>query len=52
MTRNEPTVARRASLSGDMRIILLGSWAFLLQLFRSWRLTHQLLEPHDDEPDA
>lgn len=47
MARLEPTVAQRSSLSGDLRIIALGTWAFLLQLIRSWRLTAQLLDRHD-----
>lgn len=41
--------AHRASLLGDLRIIALGSWAFLLQLICSWRLTPKLLDLHDDE---
>lgn len=50
MEPSKPALARRAALLGDLRIILLGSWGFLLQLFRSWRLTSNLLqEPHDDQ---
>jgi hypothetical protein len=46
----KPSLARRSSLLGDVRIILLGSWGFLLQLFRSWRHTPKLLnQPHDDQ---
>jgi len=45
-------MAGRSSLSGDLRIIALGTWAFLLQLFCSWRLTTQLLDSHDDEHDS
>ena len=33
----KPALVRRSSLLADVRIILLGSWGFLLQLFRSWR---------------
>jgi hypothetical protein len=51
MARGDERVARRSSLSGDLRIIAFGTWAFLLQLFRSWRLTAQLLEQHDDQHD-
>ena len=48
--RTKPTLARRAPLLADLRIILLGSWAFLLQVLCSWRLTPKLLEPpHDDQ---
>ncbi|HYQ46387.1 MAG TPA: hypothetical protein VER11_30670 [Polyangiaceae bacterium] len=39
----------RASLLGDLRIIVLGTWAFFLQLLRSWRLTPKLMDRHDDE---
>lgn len=46
--RSEPTLLRRASLLGDLRIIVLGTWAFLLQLLRSWRLT-KALNRNDDE---
>jgi hypothetical protein len=52
MAQREPTVAQRSSLRGDWRIIVLGTWAFLLQIVCSWRLTRQLLEPHDDEHDS
>ena len=52
MAQSEPKVARRSSLLGDARIIVLGTWAFILQLFRSWRLTSELLERHEDEHDA
>lgn len=44
--------ALRASLLGDLRIIVLGTWAFVLQLLRSWRLTPSLLDRHDDEHDS
>jgi len=37
MEPRKPALARRSSLLGDARIILLGSWAFLLQLLRSFR---------------
>ena len=47
MSENEPTLARRASLLADLAIILLGSWAFLLQLFHSWRRNPKL-EPNDE----
>jgi len=46
-------LARRSSVLGDLRIILLGSWGFLLQIFRSWRLTPKLLDranEHEHEP--
>lgn len=47
----KPALARRSSLLGDIRIILLGSWGFLRQLFRSWRSAPKLLDPpHDDDP--
>ncbi len=50
MTEPKPTPARRSALLPDLRIILLGSWAFLLQLFCPWRLTPKLVErPHDDQ---
>lgn len=49
MAHDQPTLPRRSSLRGDLRIIALGTWAFLLQLLRSWRLTPKLLNPHDDE---
>ena len=52
MARSDSTLARRASLIGDLRIIVLGTWAFLLQLFRSWSLTSKLLDSHDDEHDS
>jgi len=52
MAPREPTVAQRSSLSADLRIIVLGTWAFLLQFFYSWRLTTQLLEPDDHEHDS
>ena len=52
MVRNDSMLALRASLWGDLRIIVLGTWAFLLQLFRSWRLTPKLLNPHDNEHDS
>ena len=45
----KPALARRSSLLGDIRIILLGSWGFIRQLFRSWRRAPKLLDsPHDD----
>ena len=52
MAPTKPTqtvLARRSSLLADLRIIVLASWAFLLQLIRSWRLTRQLLEPANDD---
>jgi|KBSMisStandDraft_5_1062788.scaffolds.fasta_scaffold389437_2 hypothetical protein len=50
MPAPKPTLARRSSVLGDLRIILLGSWGFLRQLVRSWRLTPKLLDPpHDDQ---
>jgi len=50
MPARKAALARRSSLLGDLRIILLGSWGFLRQLFRSWRQTPKLLEqPNDDE---
>ena len=49
MTQLKPTLARRSSLRADLRIILLGSWAFLLQLWCSWRLTPKLLDRPDDD---
>jgi len=52
MAGREPAVVQRSSLSGDLRIIVLGTWAFLLQIFCSWRLTRRLLDPHDDEHDS
>ena len=51
MARNEPTLARRSSLRADLRIILLGTWAFVLQLVHSLRWTPQLLNGHDDSHD-
>lgn len=48
----QPTLAERSSLSADLRIIVLGVWAFLLQIFCSWRLTGKLLDAHDDEHDS
>jgi len=42
-------LAVRSSLLGDLRIILLGSWAFLLQTFRSWRLTAKLSGANDEQ---
>jgi len=47
MAQNEPRL--RASLLADLRIIVLGTWAFFLQLLRSWRLTPKLMDQHDDE---
>jgi hypothetical protein len=48
----KPALARRASLLGDLRIILLGSWGFIRQLYRSWRLTPKLLEQaHDNQQE-
>ena len=50
MAASKPTLARRSPLLADLWIILLGSWGFILQLIRSWRLTPKppdLL--HDDE---
>jgi hypothetical protein len=45
----KPAFARRSSLLADLRIILLGSWGFLRQLFRSWRLAPNALDQsHDD----
>lgn len=44
-----PGLARRSSLRADVRLILLASWAFLLQVFCSWRLTPKLLEPANDD---
>ena len=38
MEPRKPALARRSSLLGDVRIILLGSWGFVLQLLRSLRL--------------
>jgi len=38
MESPKPILLRRSSLLADVRIILLGSWAFLLQIFCSWRL--------------
>lgn len=52
MAQNDQPLSRRASLLGDLRIILLGTWAFVLQLVRSWRLTAELLDRHDDEHDS
>ena len=49
MTPSEPTLRQRASALGDLRIVLLGTWAFLLQILRSWRLTPKLPEGNDDE---
>jgi hypothetical protein len=46
----KPALARRASLLGDLRIILLGSWGFLRQLLLSCRRSAKALElPHDDQ---
>ena len=46
-------LAHRSSLLGDLRIILVGTWGFIRQLFRSWRLTPKLLErPNDDEHES
>ncbi len=45
-----PVLARRSSLLADLRIILLGSWGFLVQLFRSRGLRPKLLDQsHDDD---
>jgi len=52
MARREPTLAQRSSLFIDLRIIVLGTWAFLLQIFCSWRLTSQLLDPADEQHDS
>jgi hypothetical protein len=49
MAPNQPTLARRSSLRADLRILLLGSWAFLQQLVRSWRLTPKLMNPDEDQ---
>jgi len=46
MAQND--LRRRASLLGDLRIIVLGTLAFFLQLVRSFRLTPKLLDQHDD----
>ena len=48
----EPILAVRSSLLADLRIIVLGSWAFLLQTFRSWRVTHELSEQSDDQRES
>ncbi len=45
----KPALARRSAPLADLRIILLGSWAFVLQLFRSWRLTSELLKQANDD---
>jgi hypothetical protein len=42
-------LARRSSLLGDLRIILLGSWGFFRQLLRSWRRPQPLDSAHDDQ---
>lgn len=50
MAQPKPALARRASLLGDLCIILLGSWGFVLQLIGSWRLPRELLnQSHDDQ---
>ena len=49
MAPSVPSLRRRSPVFGDLRIILLGTWAFLLQILRSWRLTPQLLAANDDE---
>ena len=51
MAQGLPTPPRRAALLGDLRIILLGTWAFLLQILRSRRLSPQLLDRNDDPHD-
>jgi hypothetical protein len=48
MAANQPRLARRSALLADLRIIVLGSWAFLLQFFRSRRLTAKLMDTNDD----
>ncbi len=48
----KPALARRSSLLGDLRIILLGSWGFLRQLFRAWRLAREPLEQRNDDEHA
>jgi hypothetical protein len=48
MARAELPLRRRSSVLGDLRIILLGTWAFLLQVYRSWRLTPKLLDRNDE----
>jgi len=50
MAALKPALARRSPLLADLWIILLGSWCFILQSIRSWRLSPQLPEPaHDDQ---
>jgi hypothetical protein len=51
MAANQPTLARRSDLLADLRIIVLGTWAYLMQLVRSWRLTGKLVDPNDDQHD-
>jgi hypothetical protein len=49
MEPSKRTLVLRSSLLADLRIILLGSWAFILQTFRTWRLTPKLRDQNDDE---
>lgn len=50
MTRTGPALRSRSSLLADLRIIVLGSYGFILQLFFSWRLTPKLpVQPNDHQ---